>query len=88
MRKRVEEMIKQDTESTPGTALVLVGLHQREADANEKWLNGTGVSLTTAKARTDNSLRAGAFYEGREYGKSVSLNQQVGNTARGFKQLK
>lgn len=87
VRKRVEEMIKQDTESTPGTALVLVGLHQREADANEKWLNGTGVSLTRAKARAHNSLRASAFYDGREYGKTVSLNQQVGATAGGFKRL-
>lgn len=88
VRKRVEEMIKQDTESTPGTALVLVSLHQREAEANEKWLNGTGVSLIRAKARVDNSLRAGAFYDGREYGKTVSLNQQVSSSARGFKQLK
>lgn len=87
IRKRVEEMIKNDTESTPGTALVLVTLHQREADENEKWLNGTGVSLTTAKARADNSLRASAFYDGREYGKTVSLNQQVGANAGGFKRL-
>lgn len=87
IRKRVEEMIKNDTESTPGTALVLVTLHQREADANEKWLNGTGVSLTTVRARADNSLRASAFYDGREYGKTVSLNQQVGANAGGFKRL-
>jgi len=87
IRKRVEEMIKTDTESTPGTALVLVSLHEREADANEKWLNGTGVSLTTSKPRADNALRAGAFYEGREYGKTVSLNQQVGSSAGNFKRL-
>lgn len=88
IRKRVEEMIKTDTESTPGTALVLVSLHEREADANQKWLDNAGLSLTTAKARADNSLRAGAFYEGREYGKTVSLNQQVGSNANGFKRLK
>lgn len=87
IRKRVEEMVKADTESTSGTALVLVSLHQREADANQKWLDSEGLSLTTAKARADNSLRASAFYEGREYGKSVSLNQQVGSTAGGFKRL-
>ncbi len=87
IRKRVEQMLKSDTESTPGTALVLVSLHEREADANEKWLNGTGVSLTTSKPRADNALRAGAFYEGREYGKTVSLNQQVGSSASGFKRL-
>ena len=87
IRKRVEEMIKTDTESTPGTALVLASLHQREADANSKWLEQEGLSLTTSKARADNSLRAGAFYEGREYGKTVSLNQQVKNSASDFKRL-
>lgn len=87
IRKRVEEMVKQDTESTPGTALVLVTLHQREADANSKWLEQEGLSLTTSKARADNSLRVGAFYDGREYGKTVSLNQQVKNSASDFKRL-
>lgn len=88
IRKRVEQMIKTDTESTPGTALVLASLHEREADANKKWLNGAGVSLTTSKARADNALRAGAFYDGREYGKTVSLNKQVGGSSGRFKALK
>lgn len=88
IRKRVEEMIKTETESTPGTALVLVSLHEREADANQRWLDNTGLSLTKAKARADNSLRAGAFYEGREYGKTVSLNQQVSGGSNNFKKLK
>ncbi len=87
IRKRVEEMIKTDTESTPGTALVLASLHQREADANSKWLEQAGLSLTTSKARADNSLRTSAFYDGREYGKTVSLNQQVKNSASDFKRL-
>ena len=87
IRKRVEEMIKTDTESTPGTALVLASLHKREADANSKWLEQAGLSLTTSKARADNSLRASAFYDGREYGKTVSLNQQVKNSASDFKRL-
>lgn len=87
IRKRVEEMIKSETESTPGTALVLVSLHEREADANQRWLDNTGLSLTKAKARADNSLRAGAFYEGREYGKTVSLNQQVSSESNNFKKL-
>lgn len=87
IRKRVEEMIKTDTESTPGTALVLVSLHQREADANAKWLEQAGLALTTSKSRADNSLRAGAFYDGRDYGKTVSLNQQVTSGSKDFKRL-
>lgn len=88
IRKRVEEMVKTDTESTPGTALVLASLHQREEDANNKWLEQAGTTLTTGKSRADNSLRAGAFYDGRDYGKTVSLNQQVGTSAHSLKRLK
>ena len=88
IRKRVEEMIKTDTESTPGTALVLASLHQREADANSKWLEQAGLFPTPSKARADNSLRASAFYDGREYGKTVSLNQQVSSGGGNFKRLK
>lgn len=87
VRKRVEQMLQQDTESTPGTALVLVGVHKREAAANDKWLEQAGLALTTSKSRADNSLRAGAFYDGRDYGKTVSLNQQVTSSAKDFKRL-
>jgi hypothetical protein len=87
VRKRVEQMLQQDTESTPGTALVLVGVHKREAAANDKWLEQAGLALTTSKSRADNSLRAGAFHDGRDYGKTVSLNQQVTSSGKDFKRL-
>lgn len=87
VRKRVEQMLQQDTESTPGTALALVGVHKREAAENDKWLEQAGLSLTTSKSRADNSLRAGAFYDGRDYGKTVPLNQQVTSSAKDFKRL-
>ena len=80
IRKRVEDMIKSDTESTPGTALVLVKLHETEKDANDKWLEDDGVNLVTKKARADTSLKAGAFYSGKDYGKTVSLNSQAGTS--------
>lgn len=88
IRKRVDQMLQQDTESTPGTALALVGVHKREDAANEKWLEQEGLALTKAKPRADTSLRAGAFYDGRDFGKTVSLNQQVTSSAKDFKQLK
>jgi hypothetical protein len=84
---RVEQMLQQDTESTPGTALALIGLHKREAEANEAWLADEGTSLTTSKGRADNSLRSGAYHSGKEYGKTVSLNHQVTNTSKDFKRL-
>ena len=75
--RRVKEMLESDVESAPGTALVLLDLHKREGDANEAWLENAGTTLTVVKARTDKSLRTDAFIDGREYGKTVPLNQQV-----------
>lgn len=87
IRTRVNEMINQATESTPGTALVLANLHKSEAVENDKWLATVAqVQLKTTKARADNALRAGAFYDGKDYGRTVSLNNQV-STAGGRKQL-
>lgn len=85
---RVEQMIQQDTESTPGNALVLVGIHKREAEANNAWLDAEGTKLDTSKGRSDNSLRLGAYHSGKEYGKTVSLNQQIAPSNSNFKRLK
>lgn len=87
IRKRVTEMLASDTESTRGNALVLINLHEKENDENSKWLEAAGMSLSPMKARADNSLRANAFYDGREYGKSVSLNQQVKSSNSSLKRL-
>lgn len=87
IRKRVDEMLVQDSEAGSGNALVLVDVRKRESAENEKWLEENNLRLTTSKARADSSLRAGAFHDGREYGKTVSLNQQVGSTATSFKRL-
>lgn len=84
---RVEQMLQQDTESTPGNAVALIGVHKREEEANASWLADEGTSLQTSKGRADNSLRSGAYHSGKEYGKSVSLNQQVTNTSSDFKRL-
>lgn len=84
---RVEQMLQQDTESTPGNAVALIGVHKREEEANAAWLADEGTSLQTSKGRADNSLRSGAYHSGKEYGKSVSLNQQVTNTSSDFKRL-
>lgn len=65
---------------------VLINLHKSEVIENDKWLACAGTTLKTSKARADNSLRYGAFREGREYGNTVSLNRQVGATS-GHKQL-
>lgn len=84
---RVEVMIHHDTESTPGNALALIGVHKREDAANTTWLADEGTSLATSKGRADNSLRAGAYHSGKDFGKTVSLNQQVTSSGSNFKRL-
>lgn len=89
--RRVFEMIRTAPEdSKPGTELVLVKLHDSEADANKMWLSTElNIEVTKAKGRADNSLRADAYSDGKAFGKTVSLNQQVGATVpTGRKQLK
>lgn len=86
IRKRVVEMLRNDTESTPGTALVLINLHDREQEANKNWLMLQGIKTRTVTARS-NQVNLDAFQSGRDYGKTVSLNQQVG-TSQGLKKLK
>lgn len=84
---RIDKMLESDTESTPGTALALVSIRKSETIANDLWAEKAGHELTTKNGRSDNSLRAGAFYDGRTYGKTVSLNQQISGTKGGLKQL-
>lgn len=91
IRSRVQDMLRKDSEATdgaaPGNALVLVAVRKRETELNDQWLEDAGTTLATAKPRADNSLRAGAYYDGKSYGKSVSLNQQMGHTGSRTKLL-
>ena len=81
IHKRVVEMKEDKTEApeaVPGTAVALFKLHDSELEANLKFLKEAGTSLEKAKPRADNSLRYGAFQDGKEFGKNVSLNNQIG----------
>lgn len=80
---RAAEQRKGDTaEMTPGTAVVLANQYQLENDANKAFMESAGRAVTSTKARTDNSLRASAFHAGKEHGKTVGLNTQLGTTAK------
>lgn len=84
--RRINVLLAADTTDDagvpqPGTALALTNLRTAEKEANALWLANAGVELAKGKPRADNSLRAGAFYDGKDFGKSVSLNTQVGTSA-------
>jgi hypothetical protein len=81
--RRIDVLLAADTTDDagvpqPGTALALTNLRTAEKEANALWLANAGVELTSGKSRADNSLRADAFHDGKAFGKSVSLAQQVG----------
>jgi len=77
--KRVDEMMKSGTdETTAAESGALVVIRTQEQRANDAWLEAQGTSLVSAKERADNALRANAYHDGRAYGKTVSLNTQVG----------
>lgn len=84
---RVREMLEKDVDAQPGTALVVVNLRKQEEDANIEWLQSNGTTLVAKKERADNSIRASAYFNGKDYGSKVSLNNQVGTTTSGRKQL-
>ena len=78
IRNRVSAMLMSDTEDAPGTALMVISLRKREVEANGEWMEGTGTVLVTGKTRADNSLRSSAYHAGKDFGKNVSLNAQIG----------
>lgn len=63
------------TQSAPGTALVIAGLYKTEDAANVGYLEKIGVKLTSGRSQSyaDGLGRA----EGRAFGATVSLNRQV-----------
>lgn len=74
---RVAEMLANDTESVPGTALALIKAHQSEERENTNWLVAACIMPKPGKARTEH-VNADAYFEGIEYGKTVPLNKQLG----------
>ena len=87
IHKRVEAMIADTTESEPGTAVAIINLHKSEQGLNKKFLEDEGTSLKVSTRRADNSLRYGAFMDGKDFGGKVSLNKQVGHSVSSHKQL-
>lgn len=88
IRARVDEMKKDQTQvdSAPGTALVLASLYERELAANKKFLEEKGFK--TSKSRGGGRLERDGYYEGVQYGDTVSLNRQVGSTVAPHLRLK
>lgn len=89
LRQRVRDMIATPPAelASASTALALVNLRKSEEIANLDFLNSLGMSLKEFAGRADNSLRGSAFHDGKEFGKTVSLNTQVSGSSAQYKRL-
>lgn len=80
LRQRIDQMIadkaKEVGPQTGGTALALLDLARAEKDANDAWLEASGVQLTTSKGRSA-GVNAAAYSAGHAHGGSISLNVQI-----------
>lgn len=79
--KRVNELraTSQQELTSTGSAIVIADLAKTEADLNEAFIKAAGTQLTVKKTR-DVGVNNGAFNAGKEYGKNISLNNQVTET--------
>lgn len=79
---RCNDMIAKQT-TTPeftGTGVILASLYKTEAEANEFYINNEmklKLKQSTSHART---FQTNGFNSGAEFGKSINLNAQVGNS--------
>lgn len=82
IRERVNQLMveRQEADKTPGTALALVSHRKNELALNMALIQEKVGRLGTARVSTK-SVSEAAFGRGKEYGSSVSLNQQVGNSS-------
>jgi hypothetical protein len=80
----MDEVAKETSADFAGvktTALALANLYKSEEEANALVVaNLYGDRVQTKKYRQGGNLQANAFYDGKEHGKTIGLNQQVGGT--------
>lgn len=83
LRIRVRELIAaQATESdaAPGTALVLANLYASEVSANDEFMLQIGFKTKPSTSRGKSSVQSNAYDTGREFGNTINLSSQIGNT--------
>lgn len=82
--ERVAEMQKEtekEYDKQPGTALVLTSLYASEAEANEAFLNDSGMRLKASRASAKPVGDRDAYASGKVFGGSINLNPHVGGTS-------
>lgn len=78
---QVQELLearKRGETTSASTALVVVGHYAAEMKANEEWLALQGVKLQPGRRQRASSVEG--WRAGQTYGKSISLNNQVGRS--------
>lgn len=82
---RVDEIITKAEAANagePGTGLALINIRKAETEANEAFVNDSGVKLKTGVRRSSN-IKTSAYNAGKEYGHSINLSPQLGGSVQG-----
>lgn len=78
----IENEMDSEMDGVKTTALALASLYKSEEEANRAFMHEMwGDRVKEEKPRQGGFVKSNAYNAGREHGKSVSLNQQVGGTA-------
>lgn len=75
--RRTAEQQQQQQPAGTGTSLVLASLYKTELDLNMEAVQKTYGKLRVISSE-QHSTQSDAFYSGKKYGSSISLNKQVG----------
>lgn len=89
--QRVQELLqpaKQEAAHGAQNALVLADFYKTEQAANAAWLVASGVTTVTVPDRQKWTGNASAYNNGRRYGGSLSLNNQVADKASALPRIK
>ncbi len=85
---RVDALIREQGEATPGTALVLASLYTQEKQSNDAHALALWGELKAGKSRERAKVDREAYNAGVEFGAKASLNAQLGTEEDVLKQLK
>jgi Protein of unknown function (DUF2786) len=84
---RVDALIREQGEATPGTALVLANVYTQEKQGNDAFALAAWGELKAGKSRERAKVDRDAYRAGSEFGAKASLNAQLGTEEDVLKQL-
>lgn len=83
LRKEAE---RESAGASTGTSLVLASFYQTELEANQHFMEQQGITVRFSKS-TERNTDGSAYRQGSDYGSSVNLSKQLGNSSANMRRL-